>query len=620
MWQHGGQIMPEFDFSGGYARLEAAMTTGSDAIPFIAQMHEFAMRHSGQPGHVFYTDAETFVRGILTTARDFGFDVPSLIWDVYNVEAEALGAKLVLFEDMAPAIDNVEPIIRTERDLARLKTPDPASSGRMPFVFEALGRFKELTGQPPSPGYCAPFTLAAQCMTFERLILQINDNPKFVHKVLTFLTDEVLAPYCNAMVKAFPEAPLVDGSDAIASLPFITQDLLEEFALGYIERLQRQCDHPVVCDNWWGDSYTEDRERFWELKLRATPPYFKIQDPDLFKVGVEPAHAFARRRDKPIVLGVDNNVLQSGPAEEIERRIHEYMELGGPGGKTVLYLCSLSAETPPAHVAAAVAAIERYRAGERPHAGLRLSGAPAARGEDAEPARQMAAGPEPEEERDATEAILDDIYNAVMDYDDEAAVALVTRALEDGVQLSEILDDALIAAMDEIGEMFSTGEIFVPEMLLAARAMKGGLAVLRPILTRTEAKPKGTVMLATVQGDVHDIGKNLVGMMLEGAGYRVVDLGVNVAKDDIKARAEEVRPDVVGLSALLTTSMPSMAKTVALFKEKALPCPVIVGGAPVTEAFAEAIGADGYGADAPGAVVRINAFVGAGAAAAGRAA
>jgi 5-methyltetrahydrofolate--homocysteine methyltransferase len=420
------------------------------------------------------------------------------------------------------------------------------------------------------------------------------------------------------MVRAFPEAPVVDGSDAIASLPFITQDLLEEFALGYIERLQQQCDRPVICDNWWGDSYAEDRERFWEFKLRATPSYLKIQDPDLFKVGVQPAHAFARRRDKPIVLGVDNNVLQSGPAEEIEKRIHEYMELGGPGGKTVLYLCSLSAETPPAHVAAAVAAIERYRAGERPHAGLRLSGALAARGEAPEPVHEKAAQPEPAEGRDATEAILDDIYDAVMDYDDEAAVALVTRALAEGVQLHEILDGALIAAMDEIGRMFSAGAIFVPEMLLAARAMKGGLAVLRPILTRTEAKPKGTVLLATVQGDVHDIGKNLVGMMLEGAGYRVVDLGVNVSQADIKAGAQEVVPDVVGLSALLTTSMPSMAKTVALFKEAKLPYPIIVGGAPVTEAFAEAIGADGYGGDAPGAVARVNALLGAGPTAADR--
>ncbi len=317
--------MSEFDFGEGYRMLDAAFGEGSDSIPFIVQMHEFAMKYCGIPGHEFYSDAEVFVRGVLKTAKDFKFDVPSHIWDVYNVEAEALGANLVLFEDMAPAIDNVEPLIGSEQDLARLKTPDPSKDGRMPFVQEVLHWFVELTGQPAPPCYCAPFTLAAQCMTFEKLILQIKDNPQFVHNVLGFLTDEVLAPYMIYMVRTFPDAPVIDGSDAVASLPFITQDMLEEFSLQYIERLQAQCEKPVICDNWWGDSFAVDRERFWGLKLRATPPYFKIQDPDLFKVGVEPAMEYAREKNKPVVLGVDNLVLQNGPGDEIEKRIHRYM-------------------------------------------------------------------------------------------------------------------------------------------------------------------------------------------------------------------------------------------------------------------------------------------------------
>ncbi|MEE9210519.1 MAG: cobalamin-dependent protein, partial [Kiloniellales bacterium] len=181
--------------------------------------------------------------------------------------------------------------------------------------------------------------------------------------------------------------------------------------------------------------------------------------------------------------------------------------------------------------------------------------------------------------------------------------------LAEGMGVHEILDDALIAAMDEVGEMFSEGTIFVPEMLLAARAMKAGLQVLRPLLTKSKAKPKGKVLLATVQGDVHDIGKNLVGMMLEGAGYIVIDLGVNATKEAILAKAEELAPDVVGLSALLTTSMPAMAKTVAAFKQAGHAAPVIVGGAPVTQDFADAIGAHGYGADAPGAVLKVGELV-----------
>lgn len=230
--------MPEFDFSAGNARLLTAMTKGGGEVPFIAQMHEFAMRESGIPGDEFYTDAKKFVRGICEVSERFRFDTPSFLWDVYNVEAEALGCRLVTFKDMAPAIENTTPLISNEKDLARLKVPDPFSSGRMPMVFEIMQEMKTQAGMTPLPCYCAPFTLASHIMTFENLIVQMKQNPKFVHKVMTFLVDEVIAPYMNALLKEFPDAPLADGSDAVASLPFITEDMLDEFALGYIERLQ----------------------------------------------------------------------------------------------------------------------------------------------------------------------------------------------------------------------------------------------------------------------------------------------------------------------------------------------------------------------------------------------
>ncbi len=186
---------------------------------------------------------------------------------------------------------------------------------------------------------------------------------------------------------------------------------------------------------------------------------------------------------------------------------------------------------------------------------------------------------------------------------------MVNQALADNIPLNTILDDALIAAMEDVGGMFSEGTIFVPEMLLSARAMKGGLEILRPLLTKTSAKPKGLVMLATVQGDVHDIGKNLVGMMLEGAGYKVVDLGVNNSTEEILEKARELKPDVIGLSALLTTTMPNMSKVIKAFKAADEPYPIIVGGAPVTQEFADVIGADGYGPDAPGAVNLVHSLV-----------
>jgi 5-methyltetrahydrofolate--homocysteine methyltransferase len=601
--------MADFDFSVGVNRLSTAMTVGSKEVPFTAQMHEFSMRESGIPGDEFYTDAKKFVRGICQTAERFGFDTPSMIWDVYNIEAEALGCRLVTFADMAPAIENTEPLIRTEKDLAALKPPDPWSSGRMPMVFEIMRETREQAGITPFPCYCGPFTLASHVMTFENLIVQMLENPAFVHKVMSFLVDEVIAPYMNAVLTEFPEAPLADGSDAVASLPFITQDLLDEFALGYIERLRAQTIKPAICDNWWGDSFCDDPRRFWEQKLRATPDYLKCQDPDLFKIGVQPVVDFARARDLPLVLGVDNNVLQNGPEEEIRMRVHEYLEAIEENGKGALYLCSLSAVTPAENVRIAIEACKDFRAGKRPWAGQRRAGAPQARGEPQDTTAAAPTKTAKAAESSPREEMLDRIYDAVLDYEDAGTVELVNQAFAMNIDVHDILDEALIAAMDEVGEEFASGRIFVPEMLMAARAMKAGLDVVRPVLTRTGATPRGKVMLATVQGDVHDIGKNLVAMMLEGAGYEVVDLGVNKTPQEILDRANELAPDVVGLSALLTTSMPSMQKTVDLFRTAGAKYPVIVGGAPVTLEFADAIKARGYGENAPHAVETVHKLV-----------
>ncbi|HED13727.1 MAG TPA: hypothetical protein ENI62_08745 [Gammaproteobacteria bacterium] len=604
--------MADFDFSSGVLRLQQAMTKGGKEVPFIAQMHEFAMRECGVPGTEFYTDAKKFVRGICETTERFDFDTPSFLWDVYNVEAEALGCRLVTFSDMAPAIDNSEPLVKTEQDLVRLKAPDPYSAGRMPMVLEIMQQVKAQTGLTPLPCYCAPFTLASHVLSFENLIVQIHENPGFVHKLLAFLVDEVIAPFMNVAFREFPDAIYADGSDAVASLPFITQDMLDEFSLSYLERLQHQTSKPVVCDNWWGDAFATDLHSFWARKLRATPAYLKIQDPDLFKLGLQPVLDYSKGKHLPIVLGVDNNILQQGPTEVLQRRVHEYMEAIEENGSGALYLCSLSAVTPTENVRTAITACHDFRAGNRPWAGQRRTGSKL-EGQDNSKIKSVVSIPPTTDKRAAQttedEQLLDLIFDAVLDHQDKDTVELVNKALHLRIALDEILNESLIAAMDVVGEDFAQGRIFVPEMLLSARAMKAGLEVLRPILTATGEPAKGRVLLATVQGDVHDIGKNLVAMMLEGAGYEVFDLGVNKTPEQILEYADQVKPDVVGLSALLTTSMQSMQKTVTLFKEHDSKFPVLVGGAPVTAEFATVIQADGFGEDAPAAVETVHRLV-----------
>jgi len=177
---------------------------------------------------------------------------------------------------------------------------------------------------------------------------------------------------------------------------------------------------------------------------------------------------------------------------------------------------------------------------------------------------------------------------------------LVTQAMSADVPARQILDDGLIAAMKEVGRMFECGDYYVPEMLVAARAMKGGLELLRPALTAANVRAVGKIVIGTVQGDLHDIGKNLVAMMMEGAGFEVVDLGVDVSPERFVDAVKEHRPDLIGLSALLTTTMPMMKTTLDALSAAGVrdDVRVVVGGAPVTARYAAEIGADSYAPDA----------------------
>ena len=183
------------------------------------------------------------------------------------------------------------------------------------------------------------------------------------------------------------------------------------------------------------------------------------------------------------------------------------------------------------------------------------------------------------------------------------AQSLTRALLEQGLAPLEIVEQALMPAMAVVGEKFKTGEIFVPEMLIAARAMKEAMVLLEPLMTKAGIKPKYTAVIGTVQGDLHDIGKNLVAMMWKGANFGVVDLGVNVPPDRFVAAVKEHNPHLIGLSALLTTTMPAMRTTVAAVRQAGFTSvKILIGGAPISEEFAREIGADGYSPDAGSAV------------------
>ena len=207
--------------------------------------------------------------------------------------------------------------------------------------------------------------------------------------------------------------------------------------------------------------------------------------------------------------------------------------------------------------------------------------------------------------------ILEDVYKAIIEGKVDDAAAGVEQGLNEGIAVDDLLKKGLLAAMDLVGERFGEGDIFIPQVIWSAKAMQAGMDLLRPHFTEDQQGKSARIIIGTAEGDIHDIGKNLVGMMLEGAGFEVVDVGVGVKPEQFVEKAVEEKADIIGVSALLTTTMMSMAEVVKLKNEKALSSlKVIIGGAPLSLDFCKEIGADAYGVDAMDAVAKVKELMG----------
>ncbi|HDD54747.1 MAG TPA: cobalamin-binding protein [Chloroflexi bacterium] len=200
-----------------------------------------------------------------------------------------------------------------------------------------------------------------------------------------------------------------------------------------------------------------------------------------------------------------------------------------------------------------------------------------------------------------SEKIFEKLSTAILEGDSDASASITQQGLDEGVSAADLLNNGLIVGMNEVGVRFKAGDMFVPEVLMSAEAMTSGMNLLRVLLAESDTKMAGKIVMGTVEGDLHDIGKNLVSMMCEGAGFQIVNLGFDVAPDKFIEAIKEHQPEIVGMSAMLTTTMRAMGHTIKAIEEAGLrdKVKVMVGGAPVDQEFADRIGADGYGANAP---------------------
>jgi 5-methyltetrahydrofolate--homocysteine methyltransferase len=207
-------------------------------------------------------------------------------------------------------------------------------------------------------------------------------------------------------------------------------------------------------------------------------------------------------------------------------------------------------------------------------------------------------------------ADLKALAEAIIKGDQNTAVEITRSALEEGTPAESVLNEGLVAGMDVVGDRFKKNEVYIPEVLISARAMKMAMEILEPELVKAGVEPIGKLVIGTVQGDLHDIGKNLVAMMLKGAGFEVIDLGVDVGPEKFIEQVKSAGAHLVGMSALLTTTMPGMEKTVNALREAGISAKVMIGGAPVTQDYADRIGADGYAPDSASAVDVAKSLVG----------
>jgi uroporphyrinogen-III decarboxylase len=343
-----------FSFQEGANRLDDAMKGIPDRIPVYAQMHEFTMHELGIPAKMFYTTPEILTPATLEIAERYGIDVGFVDYDVYNIEAEALGQKVVFFENHIPDVDRSTPLITGPDDLDKIRTPDFDAAGRFAKVIEMHSIYVELTGLPPVLQFCAPFSLAANIRGVENLLMDILRNPDFVRKLFEVIVEEVLAPWILYQKKHFPHAVNIAGADAMGSLPILNLEILEEWVVPYILRLREICGPEVYVPNWVGERYLEKPEEMLALKLQVSPEFLEGQDPDVETIGPDFYKEYAEEHNVPLVLGVGASFLAQAKPEEVSQRVKDYISVGGKNGRFALYLCNLGATTPPENIRAAI--------------------------------------------------------------------------------------------------------------------------------------------------------------------------------------------------------------------------------------------------------------------------
>ncbi len=560
-----------------------------DRIPFCPAIYEHKGFLIGKTPSEICRDPALLVQGLEAEFERYHPDFLTVGIDVYNVEAEALGCKIVYFDD-SPDVPGVEEYpIKEPSDIDRLSIPDPKRDGRMPLYLEAAAEIHKRLGDRIKirGALTGPFSLASELIGAENFIVLTMQNPQYTVKLMEF-TARVAAEFGKAFL-ALGIEPIVFDSRAMPPLcsPQIFQDIVSKVCRRILMPELKKAGAKNIPLIIGGDT-TPILDAIIDTGTTQILCDFE-GDIDLFK-------AKSLKFNLPMRVNVDPRLLHLGPVEKIQDFTMNILNKCWDHPGFILGTGVAAYDCPPEHIDAVRECLDKEYKNWKPRRPLFQ--------QTREGIEALVANEEPTYPDDL-EPVLRETAEAIEEGEEEDVPDLVHEALGDGIPPGEIVDRAMIPAMEIIGYRFAKKELYVPEMLIGARAMSAGLKILRPLIAQTGIKPVGRVLLGTVKGDIHDIGKNLVGMMLEGAGFEIVDLGVNVPVDRFIEAIKEHDIHILGMSALLTTTMNYMGRVVAALKEAGMrgQTKVLVGGAPINQKFCEKIEADYYAESAADGVL-----------------
>ena len=347
-------------FCEGVARMRKGSQGLADRVPVYAQMSHHSARLAGESSIDFFTDAETFLRCELAADVFYEIDAPTIHYDVYNIESEAMGARLIWNEKQIPAIDSHNPLLTSVDAFKSLRPIKMDTAGRMPYVLEINSRLMDM-GLAPKVRFTGLFTFAANLLGLQELIMSIVTDPDRVHRLMRFLTHEIVAPWIICQREHCGSNETATGSDALASPPLASIEMIREFCLRYAKELEEHVGG-IRLAGLWGESVLPDPVDLLNIKKEGSQSTIQVLDPDVTALGPPFFRRYADESGIALVMGLDANLIGTGTVTEIAARTRRFIEEGGRAGRFVLFINDIPYDAPSENVRAVISTAHEYHA------------------------------------------------------------------------------------------------------------------------------------------------------------------------------------------------------------------------------------------------------------------